>query len=233
MASHNIWRQIKPYYKLSNLGGSGKYHLLVLLSGTLILNLIPTAFSLYSERALAQVDLSTDIRQFNVNFTSMKINNDHDPLFPGEWKIDSYVNGQRTQLWIASELDRVNTGQTVQFREKDVSVTIPANGTLRIVTVGVEFDIDSQDNLPNIAGILDNALPLSDYSDEAENSIEHLIVFDRNDAIGIVAKEYSAENNFGIGQHDECSQSVGEAGDLYDEVDTSCDFRLRYSITEN
>ena len=91
---------------------------MVLLSGTLILNLIPTAFSLYSERALAQVDLSTDIRQFNVNFTSMKINNDHDPLFPGEWKIDSYVNGQRTQLWIASELDRVNTGQTVHLEKK-------------------------------------------------------------------------------------------------------------------
>ncbi|MDQ4013574.1 MAG: hypothetical protein M3146_07600 [Thermoproteota archaeon] len=209
---------------------------MVLLSGTLILNLIPIAFSLYSERAFAQVNLDTDsidIRQFNVDYTSMKINNDHDPLFPGEWKIDSYVNGQRTQLWIASELDRVDTGQTVHFREKDVNVAIPANGTLRIVTVGVEFDIDSQDKLPNIAGILDNALPLSDYSDEAENSIEHLIVFDRNDAIGIVAKEYSAENNFGIGQHDECSQSVGEAGDLYDEVDTSCDFRLRYTITEN
>jgi hypothetical protein len=233
LASHNFCRQIKHYHKLSNASGSGKYYLVVLLSGILILNLVPNAFSLYRERAFAQEDPSADIRQFSVNFTSMKINNDHDPVFPGEWKIDSYVNGQRSQLWIASELDRVNTGQTVHFREKDVNVTIPSNGTLRIVTVGVEFDIDSQDNLPNIAGILDNALPLSDYSDEAENSIEHLIIFDRNDAIGIVAKEYSAGNNFGIGQHDECSQSVGEAGDLYDEVDTSCDFRLRYTITEN
>ena len=154
---HNIWQQIKPYYKLSNVRGSGIYYLLVLVSGILILNLVPTTFSLYNERAFAQIDLGTNIRQLNVNFTSMKINNDHDPLFPGEWKIDSYVNGQRTQLWIASELGRVDTGQTVHFREKDVNVTIPASGTLRIVTVGVEFDIDSQDNLPNIAGILDNA----------------------------------------------------------------------------
>jgi hypothetical protein len=162
----------------------------------------------------------------------MKINNDHDPLFPGEWKIDAYENGQRTQLWMGSGLDRVNTGQTVTFRDISANVTILANETLRIVTVGVEFDIDSQDNLPNITGILDRDLPLSDYSDEVKNSIEHLITFDRNDAIGIVAKEYNAENNFGIGQHDECSQSVGEAGDLYDEVDTSCDFRLRYTINE-
>ena len=27
-------------------------------------------------------------RQLNVIFDSIKINNDHDPLFPGEWKID-------------------------------------------------------------------------------------------------------------------------------------------------
>ena len=77
---------------------------MALLFGTLILNLIPTAFSLSSEKALAQVDHRTDIRQFNVNFTSMKINSNHDPLFPGEWKIDSYVNGQRTQT-----LDSIRT----------------------------------------------------------------------------------------------------------------------------
>jgi hypothetical protein len=78
------------------VGGSGKYYFVVLVFGILILNLVPTAFSLHRERALAQEDPGTDIRQFNVNFSSMKINNDHDPLFPGEWKIDSYVNGQRT-----------------------------------------------------------------------------------------------------------------------------------------
>ena len=71
--------------------------------------------------------------------------------------------------------------------------------------------------MPNITGILDKDLPISGYSDEVRNSIEHIIAFDRNDAIGTVAKEYGAKNNFGIGQHDECSQSVGEAGNLYDD----------------
>ena len=196
------------------------------------MDLIHSSTYLSLERVLGQEDPASGDRQLNVKFTSMKINNDHDPLFPGEWKVDSYVNGQRTQLWIGSELDRVNAGQTISFSDKDINVTVPANGTLRIISVGVEFDIDVQENLPNITGVLDEDLPISDYMDEAENSIEHLVIFDRNDAIGIVAKEYSARNNFGIGQHDECSQSVGEAGDLYDEVDTSCDYRLRYTITE-
>ena len=171
-------------------------------------------------------------RQLNVIFDSIKINNDHDPLFPGEWKIDSYVNGQRTQLWMGSELNRVSTGETVIFREKNINVTIPENGTLRIVTVGAEFDIDLDDPLPNISGILDKDLPFLDYSDKAKDSIESIINFDRNDAIGIIAKEYSAENNFGIGSYDECSESIDEEGDLYDAVDTSCDFRLRYTIKE-
>jgi hypothetical protein len=199
----------------------------------LTLYIIQSGTFLFLEGALGQEDPFSGDHQLSVNFSSMKINNDHDPLFPGEWKVDSYVNGQRTQLWIGSELDRVNTGQTINFRDKSIDVTVPANGTLRIITIGVEFDIDLQDNLPNITGILDEGLALPDYADEAENSIEHLVTFDRNDAVGIVAKEYDAQNNFGIGQHDECSQSVGEAGDLYDEVDTSCDFRLRYTITEN
>src|ERR671916_195560 len=152
------------------MNNSNRYYVLVVLSGILVLTLILSTISLNIDIALGQ-ELSGSIdRQLNVAFNSMKINNDHDPLFPGEWKIDTYVNGQRTQLWIGSELDRVNTGQTVTFS--------------------------------------------------------------RNDVIGIVAKEYNAKNNFGIGRHDECSQSVGEAGDLYDEVDTSCDFRLRYTITE-
>ena len=176
-------------------------------------------------------EISTN-RQLNVIFDSIKVNNDHDPLFPGEWKIDSYVNGQRTQLWMGSELNRVSTGETIIFREKNINVTIPENGTLRIVTVGAEFDIDLDDTLPNISGILDKDLPFLDYSDKAKDSIESIINFDRNDAIGIIAKEYSAENNFGIGHYDECSESIDEEGDLYDAVDTSCDFRLRYTIKE-
>jgi hypothetical protein len=202
-----------------------EYFVLILITGVIL-----TFIAISVHEAVGQETSSN--RQLNVIFDSIKINNDHDPLFPGEWKIDSYVNGQRTQLWIGSELNRVSTGETITFREKNINVTIPENGTLRIVTVGAEFDIDLDDTLPNISGILDKDLPFLDYSDKAKDSIESIINFDRNDAIGIIAKEYSAENNFGIGSYDECSESIDEAGDLYDAVDTSCDFRLRYTIKE-
>ncbi|HEX5904773.1 MAG TPA: hypothetical protein VFY50_01855, partial [Candidatus Nitrosocosmicus sp.] len=119
------------------MNDSGLHYLLVVLSGILVLTLILSPVSLNTDIALGQEISSSIDRQLNVAFNSMKINNDHDPLFPGEWKIDTYVNGQRAQLWTGSELDRVNTGQTVTFSGKDVNVTIPANGTLRIVTVGV------------------------------------------------------------------------------------------------
>ena len=202
-----------------------EYFVLFLTTGVILY------FITISVHEVVGQEISTN-RQLNVIFDSIKINNDHDPLFPGEWKIDSYVNGQRTQLWIGSELNRVSTGETIIFREKNINVTIPENGTLRIVTVGAEFDIDLDDTLPNISGILDKHLPFLDYSDKAKDSIESIINFDRNDAIGIIAKEYSAENNFGIGRYDECSESIDEEGDLYDAVDTSCDFRLQYTIKE-
>ena len=202
-----------------------EYFVIILITGVIL-----TFIAISVHQAVGQETSSN--RQLNVIFDSIKINNDHDPLFPGEWKIDSYVNGQRTQLWIGSELNRVSTGETITFREKNINVTIPENGTLRIVTVGAEFDIDLDDTLPNISGILDKDLPFLDYSDKAKDSIESIINFDRNDAIGIIAKEYSAENNFGIASYDECSESIDEEGDLYDAVDTSCDFRLRYTIKE-
>ena len=202
-----------------------EYFVLFLTTGVILY------FITISVHEVVGQEISTN-RQLNVIFDSIKVNNDHDPLFPGEWKIDSYVNGQRTQLWVGSELNRVSTGETIIFREKNINVTVPENGTLRIVTVGAEFDIDLDDTLPNISGILDKDLPFLDYSDKAKDSIESIINFDRNDAIGIIAKEYSAENNFGIGSYDECSESIDEEGDLYDAVDTSCDFRLRYTIKE-
>src|SRR5919112_957019 len=161
-----------------------KYFVLILITGVIL-----TFITISVHDAIGQETSSN--RQLNVIFDSIKINNDHDPLFPGEWKIDSYVNGQRTQLWIGSELNRVSTGETIFFREKNINVTIPENGTLRIVTVGAEFDIDLDDTLPNISGILDKDLPFLD-----------------------------------------CSESIDEEGDLYDAVDTSCDFRLRYTIKE-
>ena len=88
-----------------------KYFVLILITGVIL-----TFITISVHDAIGQETSSN--RQLNVIFDSIKINNDHDPLFPGEWKIDSYVNGQRTQLWIGSELNRVSTGETIILGKK-------------------------------------------------------------------------------------------------------------------
>ena len=36
-----------------------------------------------------------NLRDLKIFFDSIKINNDHDLLYEGEWKIDTYVNGKK------------------------------------------------------------------------------------------------------------------------------------------
>lgn len=151
-------------------------------------------------------------------------------LYPAEWNIDVYVNSKKISLLESSKLDKVESGQIIFLKNKSVNVIVPLNETLRIITVGIELDIKTKDSLPNISGIIDKDLSLSEYKKKAEDSIISFITMDRNDAIGIVIKQFNAGNNFGIGKHDDCSEPSGEAGDLYDTVDTNCDFRLRYTI---
>lgn len=169
-------------------------------------------------------------RLLHVAFDSIKINNDHDLLFPAEWVMDVYVNNQSISLLKNTDLIKAEDGKIIIFKNKTVNVIVPLNKPLRILTLGVEFDEKIRDNLPNISGILDSDLSLLEYKDRAEKSIISLISMDRNDAIGIIAKEFTKDNNFGIGKHNDCSESSGEAGDLYDTVDTNCDFLLEYTI---
>lgn len=176
-----------------------------------------------------------EIQNLSISFDSIKINNDHDLLFNGEWNIDVYVNGKRLSL-LTNSNESVEGGQTILFPkgEKSMEFKIRNNETLRIITSGIEYDsrIDQLKNyLPDIASILNNEDPLSDDKDKSRFSVEPLTAFDRNDSVGIIAKEFSVKDNFGRGlNHDYCSESSGESGDLYDIVDTNCDFRLTFTI---
>jgi hypothetical protein len=180
-----------------------------------------------------------NLRDLKISFDSIKINNDHDLLYEGEWKIDAYVNGKKISLLSNSSL-QVESGHIVLFPKGDkfMNIQIMDNQTLRIVTLGIEYDskTDQEKNyLPDISGILDNDnVQLSEDKDKSRFGIEPFTAFDRNDAIGIVAKEFTAKDNFGIGlNHDYCSEASGEVGDIYDIVDTNCDFQLRFSIESN
>lgn len=169
-------------------------------------------------------------RLLNVTFDSVLINNDHDLLFPAEWELDVYANNKTVSLLDGYYAQKVETGQTIMLKNKSISLPVSENDTLRIMTVGVEYDENTMNDLPNISGILDNGLSLTEYKSKSENSIAPFIAMDRNDAVGIVIMEFSADNDFGIGNHDDCSESSEDAGDLYDTVDTNCDFRLRYTV---
>ena len=180
-----------------------------------------------------------NLRDLKIFFDSIKINNDHDLLYEGEWKIDAYVNGKKISLLSNSGM-QLESGQTVVFPKEDkfMNIQLMDNQNLRIVTLGIEYDSKTdqiKNYLPDISGILDSDnVPLSEDKDKSRFGIEPFTAFDRNDAIGIVAKDFTGKDNFGIGlNHDYCSESSGEAGDLYDTVDTNCDFQLRFSIESN
>jgi hypothetical protein len=124
----------------------------------------------------------------------------------------------------------VESGHVVDFKGKPLAINVPENSTLRIVTVGAEMDEGVSDGmytkngssvdregdktgdgvLPDISGILDTEAPLPEYRDKVEDSIQFLTTYDRNDAIGMIAREFDARNNFGIGDHHDCSESTGE-----------------------
>lgn len=198
------------------------------------------------------VGSENSMRKLNITFNSIFVNNNHDILFPAEWQLVAYVNNERIYLSDNSDMNRVERGQEIDFRGKSIVTDVLENGSLRIVTVGIELDdgvIDSTYKndgsspsavgdktgdglLPDISGILDTESPLPEYKNEVEDSVRFLTTYDRNDAVGIIVMEYDARSNFGIGDHSVCSESSGEVGDIFDTVDTNCDYRLSYTIEE-
>jgi len=189
-----------------------------------------------NEKSINVTNYNSEImHDLKISFDSIKINNDHDLLFDGEWRIDAYVNGKRISL-IPNSSTGVESGQTVIFPkgEKFINLQIKNNENLRIITLGIEYDSKTdqlKNYLPDISTILDNGIPLSEDKDKSRFAVEPLAAFDKNDAIGIIAKEFTVKDNFGKNlKHDYCSESSGEAGDLYDVVDTNCDFRLMFTI---
>jgi hypothetical protein len=154
-----------------------------------------------NKSSLVNASKSEDsIRKLNVTFNSIFVKDDHDILFPAEWKLDGYVSNKRVQLSDNSGLERVEGGQVIDFNDKSITVDVPENGSLRIATVGAEMDqgdIDARNKnnhssvsgggddtseavLPDISGILDIEAPLPEYKDKVEDSVQFLTTYDRN-----------------------------------------------------
>lgn len=195
-----------------------------------------------NDAALALTGSEISNRKLNITFVSIFVNNNHDILSPAEWQLDAYANDKRINLSDNPGMGRVESGQVISFNGKSTVVDVPENSTLRIVTVGIEADDGVVGNnyinkspggvLHDISRILDTESPLPEYRNKVEDSVQFLTTYDRNDAIGIIVEEYDERSNFGLGNHTVCSESSGEIGDIFDTVDTNCDYRLSYTIEE-
>ena len=155
----------------------------------------------------------TRFRQLRVTFDSIRINNDHDPVFSGEWNLWVRAGGSWFQL---SGLGDVDNGQTVNIN-KTLTLIVPENGSWSVETTGWEDDCDDRFRSSD-AQAERGDLSAADLQCE----------LDGNDNIGIVsniATPYTAADNFGVGQHNSPSRRNGDA-------DTLNDFNLRFHVEE-
>ncbi|MGH9975283.1 MAG: hypothetical protein ACRD8Z_05535 [Nitrososphaeraceae archaeon] len=201
-------------------------------------------------------DNTTASKQFNVTFNGIAVNTDHDPLYTGEWVMDAYVNDIRVPLW-AGALE-AGSGETIFFdtlgygvdeyyspiggaplegqsQGYSAAVTVPQNGELRIVLVGYEHDWFGSSAIPDISDRLNMNITFPSYVLRAQNTIADLLQSNLNDPNGFVAASFTAEDNYGVGRHIQCSLPNKQAIDVQvhnlDDINT-CDFEIIYTIEE-
>jgi hypothetical protein len=164
-------------------------------------------------------------RVIRVTFDSIRVREDHDDFFSGEWNhLWVGVNGKWIELSGPNGhygLDDVDNGQLIRFPggSKSVTVTVPEKGQLKIMTTGWESDpIDDCFGKSITRLLYDYCLgPKSD-----------------NDNIGLIVNRYCSvgqigcQGNFGIGPHAPYSIRNPSDGPL----DTNGDFVLNYRIEQ-
>lgn len=173
---------------------------------------------------------ATGMKQLRITIDALKVNTDHDPLFEGEWMMDAYVNDHRVPL--LEQAISVDNGETINFTQNNsVVVSVPQNGSLRLVTVGFESDLGFE-SLPDISTQLTNDIPYDLYVIRAQDLVESFTLFDANDPNGFVTKQFTAAENFGVGQHRDCSEPNVQATDPSGAFESACDFELFFTIEE-
>lgn len=149
-------------------------------------------------------------RLLRVTFDSIKINNDHDPVFSGEWRLWIRAGSQWFEV---KGLGDVDGGETVQIG-RSVQFIVPDNGSFDIQTSGWEDDCDGRFRKKD-----------SDIRLWSASIADLRCEIDGNDSIGILEQSYNSGNNYGIGAHNDPSVRNGDA-------DTNGDFNLRYRVQQ-
>src|SRR5215207_5728978 len=159
--------------------------------------------------------------KFKVKIDSIKIHNDHDPFASGEWRMFFTSNAQQIRVDTPNgAMWDVDNGETVVFPNLFLNVAIPTtNGVIFIDTFGEEVD-GQETKIPAIpaavraafvAGAVITGNPLAatytGYLDKARSVLQSIVALDKNDALGIISKEYRQADNYGIGVHSDRSST--------------------------
>ncbi len=153
--------------------------------------------------------LTTGYRTLKVTLDNFRVNDDHDSFLKGdgEWFIWIQVNGNWQKLGGPGDILK-GDGDTYKINpqtdKQTFLITVPEAGKISLGTTGYE-----QDSIDNLFGY---ATPGS----EGVTDIPDLL--DTNNGLGQVIRSFGASQNFGVGNHDDRSDSG--------------DFNLRYHIEE-
>lgn len=182
-----------------------------------------------------QLQTNQDTRTFRVTFDTLHVNVDHDPFSEGEWVMDVYVNDQVATLWDGSV--SVNNEETIQLTENNqLTVTVPAtNGKIMLTTAGWENDLGFDQPPTILAELLDETtMSFDEFTRRAQSVVaENVGGFQANDPNGYVEAQFTAAENFGVGQHRMCSQPNEIATPALTTLfDQTCDFELEFTIEE-
>jgi hypothetical protein len=209
--------------------------------------LLPSAQPPTPQAAVASP--TSNQQRLQVSFTSIKINNDHDPNIvgqnDGEWKIGVLVNGQFRDLSPpGSPLGDARGGSTYSLSNiQPVVLNVDkSRGALVISTIGQEIDgCNFNFKIPSsliTAGLVASAIYTggasaalsaastgSSYQGAikvAQGVINKFCgIVNKNDAIGTISDTYGPSTTFGAGPHSTTSTPYSDSGR---------DFVLTYQI---
>lgn len=170
-------------------------------------------------------------RTFEVTFDSLIVNDDHDPIFGGEWVMNAYVNNRIIDLFPGSIT--VKDGDTVNFTGiNSANITVPDNnlGFIRISTIGWENDMGFTP-VPVFFTLLDTRVPFYLHTGLVQQATVPFIL-GPNDPNGFVTVQYNKDVNFGVGSHSICSARNVAATDPNSWYEGNCDYIINFTIKE-
>ena len=186
-------------------------------------------------------DASAESKYFWIQFDNVIINASHDECFNNflsplnmcgaNWKLIASINGKQINLFENADLSSVYSNRNYSLNNVTIDVEIPETGTRRLITTGIEQDSESVEipDITNITGTV-NGVPFIEDAAAVANAVRNIIALvsssDKNDKLGILAKDFEDINNFGVGEHQDYS--------CYKNALSPCfkDYKIYYSITE-